>query len=259
MVKGLYIAYTGMINEQNRMDVLANSLANVDTTGFKKEGATSQAFGDILAYNIKDKSEYYLTKREGVMNPGVRIGETYRDFSEGPMHVTDNVFDLALTGSGFFQVEFQNKNTGENEVRYTRDGGFTLNEAGEMVTKDGDYVLDENGNHIVMDPLLDVNINRFGQIFQGEEMVATIGLTDFEDYNYLEKRGENQFIANEGAVQQPAEAQVRSGYLEQSNVNVVSEMVNMIAIQRQYESNQKVITTIDGTLDIAANRLGQLS
>ncbi len=258
MVKGLYIAYTGMINEQNRMDVLANSLANVDTTGFKKEGATSQAFGDILAYNIRDKSEYYLTKREGVMNPGVRIGETYRDYTVGPLHETDNTFDLALSGQGFFRVEFADKTTGETRIRYTRDGSFTLNDTGDLVTKDGDYVLNPEGNHITIDPLLETNINRFGEIYQGEDLVGVVGTTDFEDYNYLEKYGENQFQAVEGATEQPADTQVLSGYLEQSNVNIVEEMVNMIAIQRQYESNQKVITTIDGTLDIAANNLGTL-
>ena len=82
MVKGLYAAYTGIINEQNRMDVLTNNLANAATTGYKKEGATSQAFNDVLAYKIKDTSEYVnLAKRIGTMNLGVKIGENYTDYA----------------------------------------------------------------------------------------------------------------------------------------------------------------------------------
>ncbi len=256
MVKGLYTAYTGMINEQNRMDTLANNLANVNTTGFKKEGATSQAFGDILKYEIKDKSEYYLTKRMGATNPGVRIGENYTDWSEGALHETDNTFDLALSGPGFFQIEFTDKE-GVTSIKYTRDGSFTLNQLGELVTKDGDFVLSDTGAHIVLDPTKMAGVNTAGQIYQDDEYVATIGTTDFVDYNYLEHYGENLWQTVEGAAEQPAETSILSGYLEQSNVNTVEEMVNMITIQRQYESNQRVITTIDNTLQIAANDLGR--
>ncbi len=258
MIKGLYTAYTGMINEQNRMDTLANNLANVDTTGFKKEGATSQAFGDILKFEIKDKSEYYLTKRMGVTNPGVRIGENYTDWSEGALHETDNTFDLALSDRGFFEIEFTDKQ-GNTSVKYTRDGSFTINQQGELVTKDGDFVLSSTGAHIILDPLEMASVNAMGQIYQNDQMVATIGTTDFADYNYLEHYGENLWQTVPGATEQPANTKVLSGYLEQSNVNTVEEMVNMIAIQRQYESNQRVITTLDGTLQIAANDLGRLS
>ena len=245
-----------MINEQNRMDTLANNLANVDTTGFKKEGATSQAFGDILKYEIKDRSEYYLTKRMGATNPGVRIGENYTDWSEGSMHETNNTFDLALTGAGFFQIQFTDKE-GNTSTKYSRDGSFTLNQLGELVTKDGDYVLSDMGTHIVLDPNMQATINTMGEIYQDDEMIATIGTTDFVDYNYLEHYGENLWQTVPGAVQQEADTKILSGYLEQSNVNTVEEMVNMIAIQRQYESNQRVITTIDNTLQIAANDLGR--
>ncbi len=258
MIKGLYTAYTGMINEQNRMDTLANNLANVNTTGFKKEGATSQAFGDILKFEIKDKSEYYLTKRMGATNPGVRIGENYTDWSEGALHETDNTFDLALSDMGFFQIEFTDKE-GNTSVKYTRDGSFTLNQQGELVTKDGDFVLSTTGGHIVLDPNTWASVNAMGQIYQNDVLVATLGITDFTDYNYLEHYGENLWQTVPGATEQPANTKVLSGYLEQSNVNTVEEMVNMIAIQRQYEANQRVITTLDGTLQIAANDLGRLT
>lgn len=258
MVKGLYTAYTGMINEQHRMDVLTNNLANADTNGFKKEGATSQSFDSVLAYKIKDITEgNRLAKRIGVNDPGVKIGEGYTDFSEGPIKTTGNTYDLALTDRGFFAVEFTNK-AGETSVKYTRDGDFTLTQEGRLVTRDGDPVLSEDGQPIEIDPLKEVQINTSGQIIQDDRVVATIQVTDFEDYNYLERYGENYFQPIEGAVETEAPAQVYSGYLETSNMSVVTEMVNMITVSRAYESNQKIITTIDGTLDIAANQLGRV-
>lgn len=258
MVKGLYTAYTGMLNEQHRMDVLTNNLANADTNGFKKEGATSQSFDAILAYKIKDSSEgAHLSRRLGVNHPGVKIGEGYTDFSQGPIKSTGNTYDLALTDSGFFAVEFTNK-AGETSIKYTRDGDFTLTENGRLVTRDGDPVLDVNGSPIEINQLLPVEINSSGQIIQDGRVVATIQITDFENYDYLERYGENYFQPIEGAQEKEAAAEIRSGYLETSNMSVVTEMVNMITVSRAYESNQKVITTYDSTLEIAANQLGKI-
>ena len=258
MVKGLYTAYTGMINEQHRMDVLTNNLANANTNGFKKEGATSQSFDSVLAYKIKDVTEgYSLAKRIGVNNPGVKIGEGYTDFSQGPLKNTDNTFDLALSDQGFFAIEFTNK-SGETSTKYTRDGNFTLTQEGFLVTQDGDFVLDQNGQHIKIDPVKATTINRNGQIVQDGRVVATIQVADFEDYNYLERYGENYYQPIDGAKEKESAAQVHSGYLETSNISVVTELVNMITVSRAYESNQKVITTYDGTLDIAANQLGRI-
>lgn len=258
MVKGLYTAYTGMLNEQHRMDVLTNNLANADTNGFKKEGATSQSFDAILAYKIKDSSEgAHLSRRLGVNHPGVKIGEGYTDFSQGPIKSTGNTYDLALTDSGFFAVEFTNK-AGETSIKYTRDGDFTLTESGRLVTRDGDPVLDVNGSPIEVNQLLPVEINSSGQIIQDGRVVATIQVTDFENYDYLERYGENYFQPIEGAQEKEAAAEIRSGYLETSNMSVVTEMVNMITVSRAYESNQKVITTYDSTLEIAANQLGKV-
>ena len=278
MLKGLYTAYTGMINEQHRMDVMTNNLANADTNGFKKEGTTSQAFDTVLAYKIKDLSEPgNLPKNLGTaktfdedsvdnsdrwvsrtgMNLGVKIGENYVDYSEGPIKETGNTFDLAISDRGFFAVEYTNK-AGETSTKYTRDGNFTMDRQGYLVTQDGDFVLDENGRHIKMNTALPVSIDRGGTITQEGTSVATIGLTDFEDYDYLERFGENYFQTVDGATEIDSEAQIYSGYLELSNISIVTEMVNMITLQRQYESNQKLITTYDETLDTAVNQLGKL-
>ncbi len=258
MLKGLYTAYTGMINEQHRMDTLTNNLANADTVGFKKEGSTSQSFGDLLALKIKDESVgKKLAQPIGYNNPGVKIGENYTDFSQGSFRVTGNTYDLALDGDGFFTIEFTNK-AGETSTMYTRAGQFTLNREGYLVTEDGDYVLDTQNRRIQLDTLTDSRIERDGTIYQNGTAVARIQVTDFEDYNYLEKYAETYYRPVEGAVVTQADATVNSGYLEMANMQVVSEMVNLIAITRAYESNQKIIQTYDSSLEISVSQLGRL-
>lgn len=258
MLKGLYTAYTGMINEQHRMDTLTNNLANADTVGFKKEGATSQSFGDLLAVKIKDASVgTRIAQPLGFNNPGVKIGENYTDFTQGSFRVTGNTYDLALSGSGFFAIEFTNK-AGETSTMYTRAGQFTLTREGFLVTEDGDYVLDTQSRRIQLDTLTDSFIDQDGTIYQNDVPVATIQVTDFEDYNYLAKFAETYYYPVEGAVIIPADAQINSGYLEMANMQVVSEMVNLIAITRAYESNQKIIQTYDSSLEIAVNQLGKV-
>ena len=259
MFKGLYTAYTGLVNEQNRMDVMVNSLANVTTVGFKKEGSTSQSFDDILTVKLKDESVGLRTvQRTGINNPGVKIGENYTDYTQGSFRITGNTYDLALSGNGFFAIEFTNK-AGETSTKYTRAGQFTLNKEGYLVTQEGDYVLDTQNRRIKLDTLKDSAISTDGTISQDGRAVAKIQVTDFEDYDYLERYGETYFEPVEGAKTVAADAEVNSGYLEMANVQSVQEMVNMIAITRAYESNQKIVQTYDDTMDVAVNQLGRLS
>ena len=261
MLKGLYVAYTGMLQEQRRMDNLANNLANADTTGFKKEGLSSQTFDTVLVDKIKDDSEgYRYASRIGKANPGVKIGESYVDWSEGSFQVTDIPMDMAIGGKGFFTVEFTNKNQ-ETTTFYTRDGNCQLTTDGYLVTTDGDYVLGKNGNatqRIKLDPVKDVIVDQQGYIFQDGKSVAQLAITDFDDYNYLEHYGENYYYPVDGATQKAATGQVFQGYLETSNVSVVREMVEMISVSRQYEANQKVIQTYDTSLQ-TATQLGRIN
>lgn len=258
MLKGLYTAYTGLINEQNRMDILTNNLANASTVGFKKEGSTSQSFDDILTVKIKDASVGVQNiERTGINNPGVKIGENYTDYSQGSFRITNNTYDLALSGEGFFVIEYTNK-AGETSTKYTRAGQFTLNRDGYLVTPEGDYVLDTQNRRIQLNTLLDSEIDSDGTISQNGARVAQIQVADFEDYNYLEKYGETYFQPVEGAQLTNSDATVNSGYLEMANVQIVSEMVNMISITRAYESNQKIVQTYDSSLEIAVNQLGRV-
>lgn len=258
MVKGLYTAYTGLVNEQNRMDIMTNNLANASTVGFKKEGSTSQSFNDVLTVKIKDASVgMQNVQKIGVKNPGVKIGENYTDYSQGSFRETGNTYDLALSGNGFFAIEFTNK-AGETSTKYTRAGQFALNKDGYLVTEDGDYVLDTQSRRIKLDTLTDASIDADGTIKQNGQDVAKIQIVDFEDYDYLEKYGETYFEPLEGAELTTSDATVHSGYLEMANVQIVSEMVNMISITRAYESNQKIVQTYDETLDIAVNQIGRV-
>ena len=229
MLRGLYTSYTGMLNEQYRMDIMSNNLANADTTGFKKEGSTSQAYAEVMAVKIKDLTENPNTPRRlGNMSLGVKIGESYTDFSQGSLRDTGNTYDIALGGSGFFNIEFTSK-AGETSTKYTRDGGFTITKEGYLVTKDGDYVLGENGRIQLSTTAGTTVFDRNGDIYQDDRLVASLKISDFEDTNYLTHYGETMWDAKEGAVEIDVEdPDVRQGYLEMSNANVVKEMVNKI-------------------------------
>ena len=261
MVKGLYTAYTGMINQMNRLDVLTNNLANSATTGFKKEGATTQSFDAMYTFRIQAESSYNLARRIGSMSLGAKIGENYTDFDQGSFRETENLTDFALGGRGFFAIAYTNK-AGETSMKFTRDGGFVINTDGYLVTKDGDYVLNRNaalnGNtgeagYIRVDPTKPILVDSYGRIYQDDVQVADIGVIDVADYNYIEHFGENLYQLHNGGQIVDGTAQVYQGVLEMSNVNVVNEMVQMINVTRAYESNQKVIQSIDTTLEKAVN------
>ncbi len=258
MLRGLYTAHTGLRNEQNRMDILTNNLANASTVGFKKEGSTSQPFREVLAVKIKDSSVGLGTVQPiGHSRLGVKIGENYTDYTQGSFRITDNTYDLALAGSGFFALEYTDSQ-GETSTKYTRAGNFTLTQEGYLVNNDGMYVLDTQNRRIQLDTLKDAAIDSTGSIIQDGRQVARIQVTDFEDYDYLEKFGDTFFQPVEGATPMEGSAEVKSGVLEMSNMSVISEMVNIIAVTRAYESNQKIMQTYDESLGIAVSQLGKV-
>lgn len=244
MVRGLYTAYTGMVNSQKRMDVVSNNLANATTTGYKKEGLTTKSFDEMYGIKIKDLTVGHLNQNIGTLSLGAKIGESYRDWSQGSFISTENTYDFALSGKGFFNISFTNK-AGETSTMYSRDGSFQMNSEGYLVTKDGDYVLGESGPIQLPTDIDELEVQPTGEIYADGVYVDTFLLTDFEDYNYLEAYGENLYRAVDGATQTESAATVNQGYTEGSNINVVSEMVEMISIAREYESGQKIINAMD--------------
>ncbi|NLZ82073.1 MAG: flagellar hook-basal body protein [Clostridiales bacterium] len=257
MVRGLYTAYTGMKNEQKRLDIVANNLANAATVGYKKESVTNQSFDEVLTIKIKDESEAYNDRPIGRMNLGVKLGEVYTNYNQGSIRQTSNTYDLALDGKGFFNMAVTNK-LGEVNTKYTRNGSFTMTRDGFVVDKEGNRLLGEGGEIVVPTEAAEVVIDESGGVYADGNFIDTILVTDFEDYDYLSKFGDTMVEPLEGAVEIENDSLIRQGFTEQSNVNVVTEMVSLINITRTYEANQKVIQSIDKTLDLAANSIGKI-
>lgn len=256
-----------MIEEQRRLDVLSNNLANSNTTGYKKEGTTNAAFDRQLALRIRDSGDFGFSRGLGDIQQGVKVGETYTDWSQGSFHITDEKSNLAIGGDGFFAIAFTDKQ-GNTSVKYTRDGEFTVDSQGYFRTANGDYLLDMNGatfgqiseaNYVRVDPLQTYTVDELGNIWQNNTIVDTVGVVDVNDTDYLSKYGENLYdLVNGGTVTRGTNFQIEQGTLETSNVNVVDEMVSMITIQRAYEAGQKVIQAEDETLEMATSQVGKV-
>ena len=247
MVKGLYTAYSGLTVQQKRLDVVSNNLANATTTAYKKEGLTTQAFKDVYAIKVKDETVGYVDQNIGMLNLGAKVGESFRSWDQGSIQNTGNTFDMALSGSGLFSISFTNK-AGVTSTLYTRDGSFQMNKEGYLVTKDGDYVLGENGPIQLPTEFTEFAVEQTGELYVDGIFIDKLAIVDFENYDYVEAYGENLYRAVDGATFVEPTATVNQGYLEASNINVVTEMVDMISIARNFESNQKVMNTIDDML-----------
>ncbi len=257
MVRGLYTAHTGMRNEQKRLDIISNNLANSATVGYKKESVTNQAFEQMLTLKIRDGSQAYHNQTIGRMSMGVKIGEVYTDYDQGSLRQTGNTYDLAISGNGFFSVKVTDAE-GNSSIKYTRDGTFKLSADGYLMDSNGNRVQGSGGDITIPTNATSVAISKDGVITADGVVLDTISLIDFTDYDYLKKFGDNLYEPVEGATTMEAAGAIEQGYTEQSNVNVVSEMVNMIAITRAYEANQKIIKTVDTMLDKSVNSVGKL-
>lgn len=257
MVRGLFTAYTGMVNEQKRLDVISNNLANSATVGYKVEKVASQSFDEVLTIKIRDHSVGYTNQAIGSMSLGVKVGEVYTDYNQGAFVETGNPFDLAIDGNGFFTLRCPT-NSGEQITRYTRNGNFKMTQDGFIVDVNGNHLQGESGDiQVPVDAT--ITIDKAGAIYANGEYLDTLALTDFEDYDYIEKYGDNLYQVVDGASYTMATGMINQGYTEQSNVNVVSEMVDMITVTRAYEAGQKVMQTVDGMLDAACNTVGRIS
>lgn len=248
MIRGLYTASSGMLAEQKIMDVISNNLANVNTTGYKKDIVLTKSFPDFIVTrnggdNIPPGGNI------GRMNYGILIDTFSTNYQPGAIDKTNGVLDFALDGTGFFVV-----NTPQG-LRYTRDGSFILNSNGDLVTKEGYNVMGQNGAIRLNQG--DISVDNFGNISLNGQYIDRLNVVDFNNYNTLRKQGDNLFYTNGGQTI-PSNATVRQGYLEGSNVNPVNEMVNMIEVMRNYEANQKVATAFDETLDKSVNEVGKV-
>ena len=257
MVRGLYTAYTGMLNEEKRLDIISNNLANANTVGYKQESVTSQAFQQMLTIKIRDGSNAYVDEGIGKMSLGVKIGETYTDYGQGSMRQTGNTYDLAISGKGFFQIAVKDSK-GNETTEYTRNGNFKITKDGYVVDTEGNHRIGSSGYIQVPTNVSDIAIGTDGRVYADGTVIDQIQLVDFADYDYLEKTNDIRYRAVDGATITDATGLIEQGYTEQSNVEAVTEMVDMIAITRAYESGQKVINTIDDMLSKATGQVGKV-
>jgi flagellar basal-body rod protein FlgG len=227
-----------MLAQERRMDQIANNLANVDTAGYKKEDIT---FWEMM-FRAADQRP--------------RVGKALQvltSHEQGSAKETNNPLDFTINGDGFFKIQTA------SGVRYTRNGNFTLNSQGQLSTQDGNLVLGDGGPIVLADQ--NIQVGRDGQITAGGVAVNRLSVVTFPDVNGLEKEGTNLFRPQDATAQEvPVEApSVQQGYLEGSNVNIVSEMTEMIDLQRAYQSQQKAIQTTDDIDQQSTSRVGKLT
>ncbi|MCK5569686.1 MAG: flagellar basal-body rod protein FlgF, partial [Spirochaetes bacterium] len=271
---------SGMIAQMGRIDVLSNNLANVNTPSYKRDTPILKAFPEMLMRRINDDGvrtippgSYDLMPVIGKLGTGVEVNEVYTRFTQGAFKQTQNDFDLALEGEGFFSVQ-----TDEGE-RYTRNGSFLIDKDGFLVTKDGYKVMGENG-------LIQIKKNNFmvdedGNVFENIEysndpmrlvsmeenewnqtvLLDRLKVVNFPKLRYVKKVGESIYRETEYSekayIIENERPKVRQGFLEASNVNPVIEMVNLIEVHRNYEANQKIIQAHDAALGKVINEVGR--
>ncbi|TCZ53665.1 flagellar basal-body rod protein FlgG [Roseicella aquatilis] len=254
-MRSLEIASTGMLAQQTNVEVISNNIANMSTTGFKRRRAE---FQDLIYQTLRRVGSQ--SADTGTVLPagsqiglGVRTAAIYRIGEQGNLSQTDNKFDLAIKGNGFFQVQLPNGDTA-----YTRDGTFGLSPEGQIVTAEGFPVLPAI---TIPAAARDVTINAAGEVLakiDGQTQPQNVGqlqVAIFPNEGGLEAIGDNMLLATPGSgaatLAAPGAAgygQVLQGFIETSNVNVVQEITSLITAQRAYEMNSKVITASDDML-----------
>lgn len=245
MIQATYSAVAGMVNQQIMMEVITNNLANVSTSGYKRD---ELSFSGML--NPLPAPE--VPTANGVEALDTVSARFATDYTQGSMQRTDNPLDLALEGNGFFVVQHA------NEIRYTRSGNFSLNGLGQLVTMGGYPVLGVNG--VIQIQGNQVEIDNTGQIMVDGNPVAQLRLASFQNSDELMKAGNNTFVTkNAGATEMQSTARVEQGFIEMSNVNPIYEMIKMVEAMRIYESYQKTAMLVNETLEKANNELGKIS
>ena len=239
----MLIGLTRQLTLRRQMDVVANNIANANTQGFKAERMMLEPDTSMRARH-QDGPNRAKFVDEWAMG---------RDFTQGSLTHTSRPLDLALEGDGFFMLE---TDAGE---RFTRDGAFTLNPYGELVTSDGARVLDNGGAPIVLDPAAgQISIGEAGEITQNGLQVAQVGIAQFANQGELTKTGDNRYAAPDDAERVAEELpRVKQGFLESSNVRPMLEITTMMEVSRAYASVTRMIKDTDELSRKAIDRLGR--
>lgn len=244
MVRGLYTAASGALVAQSQADTIANNLANVNTSGFKRTLLQVQAGPEMGVYALQTQpgstpgNGIPGSTFVGALGSGAQVLDTPAVFEQGSLQNTGNSLDLGIMGQGFFTIQTP------QGIRYTRDGQFARDPQGFLVTMDGNRVIGRNGP--IQLQAGDVRIGEDGAVHQNGQIVDQLRIVNFQNLTAVRPEGDNQFV-DTGAGRPVADATstVQQGYLERSNANVVRSMVDLITAQRWFEANQKVIQTQD--------------
>jgi flagellar basal-body rod protein FlgG len=258
MFKGFYTAASGMMAQQRRTDMLTNNMANANTPGFKEDQSTLRSFPEMLLERMNAQKTGGTPI--GSLATGVYMQEAIPRFIQGDTKETDNKTDMALVdldkGSAFFTVQDPS-----GQLRYTRNGNFTLDAAGFLTTGDGQYILDNNNNPIQLSSD-QFTVSDTGLITgaNGEQRQLGIAYTNNADQQLI-KEGNGLYHSENGTpLAQAANQQfkLQQGYLEQSNVDVSKAMTDMMTAYRSFEANQKILQAYDKSMDLAANQVGKI-
>ena len=262
MQEGIFIAASGMLRQERKLDVISNNLANLNDVGFKKDSLVFESmlppFQNDLSFEAS-RNVLLPAERSNLNVAYVGVAGFSTEFSQGILDQTYNTFDLALEGEGFFAVQTP------NGVRYTRKGNFHLDDKKRIVSQNGFPLQGPQGGAIALPNFNgELTIDVDGNVSGGRGIniipLGKIKVVRFDDRASLEKQGDGLFqLINPNQKEKPApNTKMRQGYLEQSNVRSVEEMVHMIDAVRSFETYQKVIQTIDQLDERAANTIGRV-
>lgn len=271
-IKGIYTALSGAMAQTLKMDTIANNIANVNTTGFKRD---QQTFGEYLTAVEKEQQVIQVPRVPASiesfydMNGGdkgfVDSSGTYTNFEQGSLKHTGNKLDVALDGAGFFEVATP------QGIRLTRAGNFTIDGNGQLVTKDGHAVMmelqdGENPADITPDQRTakfsgtsQVYISDAGEVFDGENKIGKLSVVQIANPDSLQKMGNNYYDFKPNMAPEMTTVKnpiMKQGFLETSNVNIINEMTDMIMAQRVFEGTQKAIQTYDQMSEKLINQVG---
>lgn len=251
MIRSIYTVNRNMNILQKKQENTSANISNVNTTGYKFQDIVQSTLEtrDLINYTGGNK----LNRRQelGGLELGNQIDGVYKNFDQGNLIETNKETDFSIVGNGFFTIQMDN-----GQIGYTRNGNFKVNEENQLITMEGHLVIgmDNNGNRTsIYVNNNGINVNGNGEIL-GQNTRFLI--TDFADYEGLESVGDTIFMGNQGY--EALDSDIRQGFLESSNVKIVDEIVKMIEISREFESNQKILHAADETLSKAVNEIGRV-
>ena len=245
MDNALYVGLSRQMVLRREMDIVANNIANADTSGFKVESLMTKEQPGPPAFTLQGPKPVKFVSANGVA----------RDFGQGGLHRTDAPLDLAIEGQGFFKI------TTKDGERYTRDGRFRTDDLGRLTTQAGQTVADEGGGEITLDlEKGQITIAQDGTVSQGAERVGKVGVYKFDTLSVLEKKGDNLLANTSNSQPAPAiDAKVRQGMLEESNVKPILEITRMIEVSRAYEQTTQMMSSQADLSRNSVARLGRIN